>query len=576
MATSSASCGMTGARALYETLRLCGVTHLFGLDSPEALYAEIDRAEMRPITVRDERAGAIMADAYARVSGRPAVCTAIRGPGATNLITGVAEAWTASTPVVAVVNDVTTSLVGKNPIQEVDHLALFRPITKWAVRLDHPERVAELTARAFALATSGRPGPTLVSCPDDVLGRGGARPPSAAAAAARRYPSTRTGPDPAAVHEAVGLLFRAARPAIVAGGGVLISQAWDELRAVAEFLGAPVATTPLGKGAFDETHPLAAGVVGAYTGGAMGRGRVANETVRRADVVLLVGTKTGSVATANWTVPDPRSRIVHVDVDPAEIGRNYPASLGIVGDAKLALRALSEGLRATGTRPNGEAAAELARGLREWRERVRPLVESRDRPIRPERVVAELGRLVDDNTIVCCDASYSSLWALDLLTLGRPGRRFVAPRGFGGIGWGLPAAIGAKLAAPDRRVLCLTGDGAFGYVFQELETAARYAIPMVVVVLNNSCFAFQKHAEQLHYGRDFETALLEVDYGALARTLRCEGTSVSEPEEVRPALERAIASGRPTVVNVVVNVDAYPPIAAFDRLEVKELVGSAH
>jgi acetolactate synthase-1/2/3 large subunit len=564
---------MTGARALYETLRACGVTHVFGLDSPEALYAEMDRSEMRPITVRDERAGAIMADAYARVSGRPGVCTAIRGPGATNLITGLAEAWASSIPVVAVVNDVGTALVGRNPIQEVDHLALFRPITKWAVRLDRPERVSELTARAFVLATSGRPGPTLVSCPDDVLAAEGAgtglRP------GARRYPHLRTAPDPAAVREAVLVLGEAARPAIIAGGGVLSAGAWDELREVAELLDAPVATTPLGKGAIDEGHPLATGVMSAYTGGELGRGRVANEAIRDADVVLLVGTKTGNVATSNWTIPDPSSRTVHIDVDVAEIGRNY-RSLGVVGDAKLALAALAAGLRAVGPRPPTGRRTNLARALDEWRARIRPLAESSARPIRPERVLAEMSRFVDDDTIVCADASYSSLWAVDRLILRRPGRRLVSARGFGGIGWALPAGIGAKLAAPDKRVLCLTGDGAFGYVFQELETAARYGLGVVVIVLNNSTFAYQKHAEQLHYGRSFETDLLDVDYAALARVLRCDGISVSDPDQLAPALSAAIASGRPTVVNVVIDPEAFPPITAFDELRAGAPIPVAH
>jgi acetolactate synthase I/II/III large subunit len=555
---------ITGARALYETLRACGVTHIFGIDSPEALYAEIDRAEMRPITVRDERAGAIMADGFARVSGRPGVCAAIRGPGATNLITGLGEAWASSIPVVAIVNDVNTAVVGKNPIQEVDHLALFRPITKWAVRLDRPERVSELTARAFVLATSGRPGPTLVSCPDDVLAASGASPASMRPGS-RRYPHLRTAPDPAAVREAVAVLADAARPAIVAGGGVLSSGAWDELRRVAELLDAPVATTPLGKGAIDETHPLAAGVMSAYTGGEMGRGRIANEAIRDADVVLLVGTKTGNVATSNWTLPDPSCRTVHVDVDPAEIGRNY-RSIGVLGDAALALGALADGLAAAGGRPASGRRAELAQALDDWRARIRPLAESGARPIRPERVLAEMARFVDDDTIVCADASYSSLWAVDRLAMKKPGRRLISARGFGGIGWALPAGIGAKLAAPDKTVLCLTGDGAFGFVFQELETAARYGIGVVVVVLNNSVFAYQKHAEQLSYGRTFETQLLDVDYAALARVLRCDGVSVSDPDQLGPVLGAAIASGRPTVINVVIDPEAFPPITAFDQL----------
>ena len=196
-------------------------------------------------------------------------------------------------------------------------------------------------------------------------------------------------------------------------------------------------------------------------------------------------------------MPDPKSRIVHIDVDPQEIGRNYRA-LGVVGDARLALRALADGLRAAGVRAATAPRHALEPGLVGMAARgSRRCSPPGPKPIRPERVVAELARFVDDETIVCADASYSSLWAIDLLSLRRPGRRLVTARGFGGIGWGLPAAIGAKLAAPDRRVLCLTGDGAFGYVFQELETAARYGIAVVVVVLNNSCFGFQKHAEEL-------------------------------------------------------------------------------
>lgn len=577
MADSAPAGPMTGARALYRALRSLGVTHLFGIDSPEPLYAELEREQIRPITVRDERAGAIMADAYARVSGRPGVCTAIRGPGVTNLVSGLAEARATSTPVVALVNDIRTNQRGKNPVQELDHLALAAPVTKWAVRVEQPERVAELTLRAFEVAMSGRPGPVLVSYPDDVLTAEIAGGSAQTASMPATYPRARVASDPGAIAEAARVLAAATRPAIVAGGGVLISRAWAELAELAELLGAPVATTPLGKGSFDETHPLSAGVTGAYTGGALGRGKIANDLVQAADVVLLVGTKTDSIATANWTVPDPASTIVHIDVDPAEIGRNYP-SLGVVGDAKLALAALVTALRELPQAPRHDSATDLEIAVGEWRAAYAPLFRSAASPVRPERVVAELIEHVSDDTIVCTDASYSSAWAMDLVPFREPGRRFLAPRGFAGIGWGLPAAIGAKLALPDKRVLCLTGDGGFGYVYQELETAARYQIPLVVVVLNNSTFGFQKHAEQLHFGRAIETDLLDVDYAALAWVLRCEGIRVTAPDEIGPALQRALDSGRPTVVDVVVDPDAFPPLAMYDGWQAGGVVrgGGSH
>ena len=532
MSTADPAETTTGARALYETLRACGVTHLFGLDSPEPLYAELDRAEMRPITVRDERAGAIMADAYARVSGRPGVCTAIRGPGATNLITGIGEAWASSTPVVAIVNDVNSALVGKNPIQEVDHLALFRPVTKWAVRLDRPERVAELTARAFALATSGRPVRPWSAAPTtcltgDAASTGPARP------GARRYPSLRVAPDPAAIREAVAVLAEGrprghrgrrrgphlGRVGRAAGGGGPPRRARGD--------DAPR------QGGRRRDPPLSAGVVGAYTGGDLGRGRVANEAVRAADTVLLVGTKTGNVATAGWTVPDPRSRIVHIDIDPQEIGRNYRA-LGVVGDARLALRALADGLRAAGVASGDRPRHALELGARGVARRVAPLLASAGQAHPAERVVAEMARFVDDGPIVCADASYSSLWAIDLLTLRRPGRRLVSARGFGGIGVGPPGrdrreagrARAARLVPDRRRRLRVRVPGA--------RDRARYGIGSSWSCSTTAASGSRSTPRSSHYGRTFETKLLDVDYGALARTLHCDGVSVADPTTSRP------------------------------------------
>jgi acetolactate synthase-1/2/3 large subunit len=561
---------MTGARALYEAVRDSGVTHLFGLDSPEGLYAELKREEVTPITVRDERSGAIMADAFARVSGRAAVCTAIRGPGATNLVTGIAEAYASSIPVVAVTSDIKTYNVGRHQIQELDHQALFRPITKWTTRVDRAGRVSELTRRGFRLATSGRPGPVLLSYPDDVLMQE-AEPVDAQPEVAE-YPGFRVAPDPRALTRAADLIASATCPVIVVGSGVLLSHAEPELRQLAELIAAPVATTPLGKGAFDESHPLSLGVVSAYNSGQLGRGAPAGRIIKAADLVLLIGSKADSVATSEWTVPPPDTPMIRIDIDSVEATRNYPSALPLIGDAKLALAALSVELE-TRHLPveRGVVFQEIGEAKRKWREANDRLVNSSQQPIRPERVFSEVDRATEPGAIICTDASYSSIWALDLIELATPGRRFLSPRGFAGIGWGLPAAIGAKLAAPDRQVVCITGDGGFGYVFQELETAARYGIQLIVIVLNNSSFGYQRHAEIAAYSQTFEADVLDVDYAALARVLHCGGIRISDPSEIATAVDSALRSDLPTVVDVVVDPDAHPPIAGFDNLQVRAL-----
>ena len=269
--------------------------------------------------------------------------------------------------------------------------------------------------------------------------------------------------------------------------------------------------------------------------------------------------------------PSPRQRIIRVDIDPIELSRNYPGSFAVLGDAKLVLAALVSQLRRSDvTRSIEPVAFEVARIRAEWHAASNALRTSNAQPIRPERVIEELNNVLGDRAIVCADASYSSIWAFDLIQLSQPGRRFLAPRGFAGIGWGLPASIAAKLAAPRERIVCLTGDGGFGYVFQELETAARYSVPITVVVLNNHSFGYQKHAELAAYGRTFEADLLDVDHAALAKVLHCDGLRVTDARDVRPALMSALSSGQATVIDVVVDPDSYPPIAAFDSMNAHE------
>lgn len=560
--TSSSRTASSSAAALAETLAALGVTHLFGMDSPEPLYAALDPDRITPITVRDERSGAVMADAFARVSGRPGVCTGLHGCGTTNLVQGIIEAWFASTPVVILASELSRENKDRNELQDIDHAPFFSSITKAFARIEAPDRLAAMTARGFQIAAAGRPGPVYLGYPADILSTDQNDIPLQPLTRVT-YPAHRVAPDPASLERAASVLASAARPSVIAGGGVLISGATDELAAFARALKAPVATTPLGKGAFDEFDVRAAGVVGSYTGGVGGRGRIANHIVRESDVVVLVGAKTDSVATAEWTIPDPRTTIVHIDIDPTEIGRNYPNSIPVVGDAKVALRLLSSALPSSPEREDW-ALSELEEATTAWETQALLPATSGQHPLRPERVLREIADFVDDATVVTTDASYSSAWAMDLLRLGAPGRRFLAPRGYGSLGWGLPAAIGARLAAPDKRVICITGDGGFGYVCQELETAARYQIPLVIVVLNNRALAFQRDFEQRFWNTDGETTLLDVDHAQLAKALCCDGIRVESALELRDALASAVKSDQPTLIDVPIESSARPPITWFD------------
>jgi acetolactate synthase-1/2/3 large subunit len=538
---------------LHRTLEALGVEYLFGMDAPAALQAELSvGGAIQPITVRDERSAAFMADGYAKISGRPGVL-GIGGVGATNTIQGVVEAWLGSTPIVLVVEEGSAALRHKNDLQDVDRAPLFAPITKWVGEVERPERMADLTAHAFRVATTGRPGPVYLGCPWDVVSSDTGPVPAIGVDVAR-VPADRVAPDPAAVERVAALIAGAKRPAIIAGGGVVISGATDELRELAHAMGAPVAATPAAKGAFDETGPLSAGVVGSYTGGEGGHGRVAHDAIHAADLVLLVGTATGSGTTASWTVPDPTQSVIHLDIDPGEVGRNYPASIPLVGDAKLGLDAL------------GRALGSLGRSGW-WRRADEPTTRGSTAAagtVSPDLVFDEIQRALDDDTAVVADAGYCAAWALDRLRFRATGRRFLGPSAYGTLGYGLPAAIGAKLAAPGSTVICVTGDGGIGFSLGELETAARLGVAVTVIVLNNGGFGWSRHYDHHFYGYEGQTSFADVDHAAVARALGCEGYRVADAADYTATLAKAIGSATTTVLDVVIDRDARPPVDMFD------------
>jgi len=484
------------------------------------------------------------------------------------LVPPLAEAMKVSIPILALVQDVPLANRDRNAFQEFDHVTLFASVAKWVRRLDDPSRVDEYLDMAISAACSGRPGPTVLLLPRDLLGA-----PVVPSAVPRRaalgtFPQDRTRPPAEQVERAAELLRSATHPIIIAGGGVHLSGASDAVAALQERASLPVATTTMGKGSVDETHPLSLGIVSNY----MGQGsssRHLREFVRDADVVLLVGTRTNENGTDAWRAYPPEATFIHIDVDGLEVGRNYE-SLRLVGDARLTLEDLLDALESGDLTDRAAARtgfiARIDAALRQGADELKRLASSDAAPVRPERIVAELDNLTrDQNVIVTTDASYSTIWMGNQMRSRHPGQRFLAPRGLAGLGWGVPLALGAQVADPAARVVALVGDGGFGHVWSELETAVRENLPVVVILLNNGILGFQKHVELVQLGaHTTATDFNPVDHAAIARACGAEAVQVTEAAEVAPALAEALQSGRPYLVEVICDPYAFPPITAWD------------
>jgi acetolactate synthase-1/2/3 large subunit len=430
------------------------------------------------------------------------------------------------------------------------------------IRIDYPDQAAAATARALMLATGGRPGPVALLCPTDVIGE----ETDVRASDARPVPIGRTVAAPQDIARVARMLASAVNPVIVSGGGAMLSGAADEVKALAERFNAPVATTLTGRGILPDSHPLATGAIGNQTGGRLGRGRIANTLVKGADLAFLIGTKTGQLAYADWTLFSPGTQIVHLDIDPAEPGRNFTPEAILIGDARETLRALitfceAAGLSAT-TRDNGGRIATLKD---EWRAENVNYVTSGAVPIRPERLIAEVNAVTGPDTIVVADGSYASGWVMSHIDIHAPQRTVLSPRGTGMIGWGFAAALGAKMGRSDKAVICITGDGGFQYLVGELETAARYNIKVIVVILNNATLGFQRHWEEKAFGSYRECDFLDVNFAAVAHAMHCGGERVIEPNDLAGALGRAMAAPGPYLIDAVVSAEVAAPVTGFER-----------
>lgn len=569
----NAGSNATVALRLAEAFARHGVALTFGQSLPSAFHLAAPHVGIDQKVYRQENAGGAMADGYARISRKVGVVTAQNGPAAALLVPPLAEALKASVPVLALVQEVTRDASDRNAFQELDHLRMFEPVAKWVRRLDRADRLDDYVDMAFTAAASGRPGPAVLLVPADLLTEAAA--PASSLLRPRRLslgqaPLDRCLADPAAVAAAADALAAARHPLVVAGGGVHLSGAAPELAALQEAAHLPVGTTVMGKGAVDETHPLSLGVVG-YVMGLGARTHALRPMVERADLVLLVGNRTNQNGTDSWKLFGEGTRFVHLDTDPMEVGRNYEAQR-LVGDAKLTLAALTAALRDKDLRAREAARPgvekEIAAAVAQWRDTVADLAARDAGPCRPERIMAELDRLLGPDDIVVADASYSSIWVANGLTAKRAGQRFLTPRGIAGLGWGLPMAIGAAIAAAEAgsgaRVACLCGDGGFGHSWAELEMLRRLQLPITLLVLNNGILGYQKHAEEVKFGEHtIAVNFAAVDHAAIARACGVEGARVENGAGIAPALRAALDARRPVLLDLLTDPDAKPPISAF-------------
>jgi acetolactate synthase-1/2/3 large subunit len=540
---------MRGAQAVVEMLRAHGVEIVFGLcgDTSLPLYDAMRDASrgsrLRHILTRDERHAAYMADGYARITGKVGVCEGPSGGGATYLLPGLAEANESSIAVLGINTDISVSSRGRYTLTELDQRTLMRPVTKWNAVLDRPEDIPRIFRQAFEAMTTGRPGAAHIALPYDVQSASVEADDVWADPSLGAYPSRRVAPDPQMVVLAAKLLRRARNPLFICGGGVIISRAEAELAELAEKLAAPVATTISGKGAIDERCAHAVGVVGSNGGTPETRA-----IVDSADVIIFVGCRAGSVTTERWRHPAPdQARIIHIDVDPAVPGRNYKVDVPLVADAKLALAALLDEVNAR----EADLTTVDARKRAKF-ERYEALARSEDTPIRPERVVAELARLLDADATLVADPGTPCPYFSAYYVLRGTGRRFFSNRAHGALGYSLAAAVGAHFGRPEVKTVAVMGDGSFGMCAGELETLVRLKLPITALVLSNATYGWIKAGQRAGYGqRYFSVDFSATDHAAVARAYGMKSWRVTRPAELGPALKAALAAHEPTLVDIV-------------------------
>jgi acetolactate synthase-1/2/3 large subunit len=552
---------ISAARYLAGTLEAYGVTHVFFVPTIlSRTLAEMEQhTHIERILTHGEKAAAYMADGYARACGRPGLCLA-QAIGASNLASGLRDAYLAHSPVIAITGSAKPETRNRTTYQQVQDAEQFRAVTKWIGHLEHAAELPQALRQAFRVATTGAPGPVHL----ELAGHTGELEDEQgnllieAEPQFGHVPPFRPHADRASLAEALRRMHAAARPMFVAGGGCKQSGAGPALLALAERLTIPIATSLNAKEIVPADHPLNVGVVGTYSR------KSANQSLHEADLVIFVGSGTGSQVTCFWNLPAQGTPIIQIDIEPQELGRHYPRTLGILADARTALEGLLE--LVDGTPPDRRAWVARVAALREsWLNEVADLTGSDASPLRPERLCRDLGRYLPHDSLVVVDTGHSGMWTGGFLDLTRPGQGYI--RAAGSLGWGLPAALGAKLAQPDRPVILFSGDGGFWYHLAELETAVRWGIDVVLLINNNQSLNQERDIYRTAYGGDLHGRHTElwhfshVSFTAIAESMGARGIRVERPADLDGALERAFAGRGPCVVEVLSDPEAVAPLA---------------
>jgi acetolactate synthase-1/2/3 large subunit len=553
----------TGAFALIDSLKRHGVKHIFGypggaiLPIYDELYQWEATGEMQHILVRHEQGAAHAADAYARATGQVGVCFGTSGPGATNLVTGIATAHMDSIPMVIITGQVPRGAIGSDAFQETDIYGITLPIVKHSYVVRDPRDMARIVAEAFHIASTGRPGPVLIDVPKDVgLEEFDYLPVEPGTVKLTGYRPTVKG-NPRQINQALNLIRRARRPLLYAGGGAIASGAHAELGKLAEIFQIPVTTTLMGKGAFEESHPLALGMLG------MHGTAYANFAVSECDLLIAVGARFDDRVTGKLDEFASRAQVIHIDIDPAEVGKNRAPDVPIVGDVQQVLIDLLRRYEELDIPPEPNQTQEWLERINHWREDYPLQVPQYPDSLSPQEVIVELARQAPD-AYYTTDVGQHQMWSAQFLKNGP--RRWISSAGLGTMGFGLPAAMGAKVALPDEQVICIAGDASIQMNIQELGTLAQYGINVKTVIINNRWQGMVRQWQEAFYGERYSCSNMEVgmpDFVKLAEAYGVKGMQIKSRDELKDAIAEILAYDGPVLVDVRVNrnENCYPMVA---------------